>query len=121
MNRGRLAGLGLTLGLVALFGCGPPSAPQATVAPAPVAAVLPPPPTPVARSSPPPSPRVAVAVPPPPPVWVPPAPPAPSAAHVVIHHHRWVRRYAMRTDYFGPACGSDAHPCSVFHTVVPIQ
>jgi hypothetical protein len=52
---------------------------------------------------------------------VPPAPPAPSAAHVVIHHHRWVRRYAMRTDYFGPACGSDVHPCSVSHTVVPIQ
>jgi hypothetical protein len=51
----------------------------------------------------------------------PPPPPAPKMAHVMIHHRRWVRRYAMRTDYFGPACGSDAHPCSVFHTVVALQ
>lgn len=123
MNGARLARLGLSFGLIALFGCAPVPAPQATVAPAPVAVVVPPPPpppAPVALVQPPPA-RVAVAVPPPPPVVTPPPPPAPKVAHVMIHHRRWVRRYAMRTDTFGAACGSDAHPCSVSHIVVRLQ
>jgi len=37
-----------------------------------------------------------------------------------MHHHHWVRRYASLGTY-GPPCGSVAHACSVYRTVVPIQ
>ena len=120
MNLGRLAGFGFMLSLIALYGCGPPApAPLAMATPA-VAPMPPPPPPPppVALVAP-----VPVAVLPPalpPPVMVPPAKQMASGAHPVIHHRRWVRRYAVAYAY-GPACGTPDHPCNVARVVVPIH
>jgi hypothetical protein len=122
MERGRLAVFGSMLGLVALFGCAPPPAPQTAAVP--VAVPAPPPappavPAPIALA---PRPAPVVVVPPPPsPLVVGAAMPghqAVSVAHRVIHH-RWMRRYAALG--YGPPCGSDAHPCGVSHPVVAIQ
>jgi hypothetical protein len=122
MERRRLARFGLMLGLAGLFGCAPLPTPQVSVAPAPVAVAAPPPVLPVPVALLPPPPPVMVMPPPPPPVGAAmPGHQAVSVAHRVIHH-RWLRRYAaVRTDYYGPPCGSDVHPCHVFHTVVPVQ
>jgi hypothetical protein len=122
MKSRRLARFGLMLGLAGLFGCAPVPTPQVSVAPAPVAVPMPPPPPP------PPGPIALVPIPVPVAVMPPPPPPAGatmpghqavSVAHRVIHH-RWLRRYAALGTY-GPPCGSDVHPCYVFHTVVPVQ
>jgi hypothetical protein len=120
MERRRLARFGFVLGLAGLFGCAPLPQPQVAVAPVAVPAppLAPPAPLPV-----PPAP-VALVAPPAPIAVTPPQPPVGPviAAHPVVRHHHWVRRYAaVRTDYYGPPCGSVAHPCSVYHTVVPIQ
>ncbi len=121
MERGRLARFGLVFGLAGLFGCAPLPTPQVAVAPAPVSvpvlAPMPPPPPPA-----PPAPVVLVPAPAPVAVVPPPPPAGPVvAAHPVMHHRHWRRYAAVRTDYYGPSCGSVAHPCSVYHTVVPIQ
>ncbi len=122
MRRISLAIFGLVFGAT-LFGCASPP-PPVSVALIPVAAPVPPPPPlpaipgPVALvpAPPPQVPRLAAA-----PVRMAlPSYPVAQAAHPVIHPP-WVRRYAaLRTD-FGPPCGSAAHPCNVFHAVVPIQ
>jgi hypothetical protein len=57
--------------------------------------------------------------PPLPPVVAPPSNQM-ASAHPVIHHRRWIRRYAAAYAY-GPACGSINHPCNVSHVVVPIH
>jgi hypothetical protein len=103
MERGHLAGLGLVLGLAILSGCvQPPPSPHIAVAPVPVA------PAPVALV---------------PPVWVP-APQrnvAVKVVHPVMHHHSAHHYYPVQAYYEMLQCGSDAHPCSVAHVVVPIQ
>jgi hypothetical protein len=123
MKLGRLAGFGFMLSLIALYGCGPPApAPQAVATPMPVVVPVPPPPPPPpppVALIPGPAP-VAVMPPPPPPVVAPPRNRMASGVHPVIHHRRWVRRYAAVYAY-GPTCGSVDHPCNVSHIVVPIQ
>jgi hypothetical protein len=114
----RLAGFALALGLVVLIGCVPEAPTPVAIAVAPVAVAPPPAP-------PPPPPPVALLPAPPPPVWVAP-PPAPRIAaapppHPFVHRHLAMRRY--RTEYveYVPGCGSDAHPCTQLHVMVPIQ
>ena len=114
MERTRLAGFGLVLGLTALAGCAEPA--PGVVAMAPVA---------------PPSIATIVAVEPPPAeaVWVP-----PPKHHAVVHHvatarhavttRHWVRRHHFARLYYPlptPHCGSDAHPCNREHVEAPVQ
>lgn len=116
MQRASLATFGLVL-VTTLFGCASPPPPVA-VAPMPVAA-----PAPSAV----PGPVALVPSPPPQMRTLAPAPaliqtvspsyPVAQAAQPIIHHH-WVHRYAAN---YGVPCGSVAHPCSMSHTVVPIQ
>lgn len=124
MRRTSLAIFGLVFGAM-LTGCASPPPPVA-VAPIPVVAPVPPPPPPPLHTIP--GPVALVPAPPPQVPRLAPAPvrmalpsyPVAHAVHPVIHPH-WARRYAaLRTD-FGPPCGSAAHPCNVFHAVVPIQ
>jgi hypothetical protein len=112
MKRHLLVGVGLTIGVAAIIsGCAPP-----VVAVAPPVA---PPPFAVAAVS------VAPPLAAPIPAWV------PAARHHVVRvaypvvHHHWVHRYSSaRVSYapsWTPRCGSDAHPCTVEHTTVPIE
>ena len=114
MERTRLAGFGLVLGLAALAGC---------VEPAPgVVAVGPVGPPPIATT-------VAVVPPPAEMVWVP-----PPRHRAVVHHvatvrpvvstRHWVRRHHFVRLYqplLTPHCGSDAHPCNPEHVEAPVQ
>jgi hypothetical protein len=108
-----LAGFCLALGLAALSGCaGPPPPPQVVVAPAPAAS--PAAPAPIALLPPP---QEAVRVPAVRHHVV-------AVVHPAIHRHWTHRPYAMRLNYPPPGisqCGSDAHPCSVEHIVVPVD
>lgn len=120
MKRTGVAALGFVLGST-LFGCATP--PEAVVVQASAAVPAPTPsvPAPVALvpSSPP---QITTITSAPAPVWiVPPSHHVARAGHPIVHRHL-VRLYAMLpTNYFGSPCGSDAHPCSVFHTIMPIQ
>jgi hypothetical protein len=118
MERRRLAGFALILGLGALSGCVEPAPPQVAVAPIPLAA-----PPPVAL--------VPVAVMPPPdgPAWAPAPRRHARIAHPVRVHHvvatrRWVRRHHPVAVYYSPwtpQCGSDVHPCNPQHTLAPVE
>ncbi len=127
MERGRLARFGLVFGLAGLFGCAPVPTPQVAVAPPPVAVTAPPPAPPAPPPMPPTPPAHVVAVVPPQPVVVPPLPPPPvprlaQRTVILIHRVHHYRRYAAaRTGYYGPPCGSIAHPCTVYHAIVSIQ
>jgi hypothetical protein len=113
MERRRLAGFGLALGLVALSGC--------VEAPAPgVVAVADLPPPTVAMVAVVPSPEAAV--------WVPPPRHHVAAVHHVATVHRavatrhWVRRYHHAQAYYAPRtpqCGSDVRPCNPEHVETP--
>jgi hypothetical protein len=123
MQRTRIAGLALALGLAALWGCAEP-APSSPVAVAPVPAS----PPAVAMA-----PGAAAPV-----LLVPPTPPAPmppeqhrvaAVRHVVTVHHvvtarHWVRRYntlAVAYSPWMPQCGSVDRPCSVQRLMAPVQ
>jgi hypothetical protein len=109
-----LAGFCLALSLAALSGCAGPPPPQVVVAPAPAASPSPAASAPVALLRPPeesarvPTVRHHVV----------------AVVHPVIHRHWTHRPYVVRTYYpppNSPQCGSDVHPCSVEHIVVPID
>ena len=118
MERRRLAGFALILGLGALSGCVEPPLAQVAVAPIPLAA-----PPPVAL--------VPVAVMPPPdgPAWAPAPRRHVRTVHAVRVHHavttrHWVRRRHPIAVYYSPwspQCGTDVHPCNPQHTSAPTQ
>jgi hypothetical protein len=116
MKRRHLAAFALVLGLAVVSGCaGPTPPPQVVVAPAPAASLSPGAAAPIALLPPPeatpshvPTVRHRVV----------------AVVHPVIHRHWTHRPYAMRSNYPPPGtpqCGSDAHPCSVEHIVVPVD
>jgi hypothetical protein len=102
MERRQLACLGISFVLAILSGCVQPPSPQVSVAP--VAAA----PAPVSLVQ---------------PVWV----SAPQLdvplkiAHPAIHHRSARGYYRLQAYHEMAQCGSDVHPCSVSHVVLPIQ